>query len=210
MSENALTTQNNNNVLDFLNDIGGVSGEVFRLSKDGHFRTVGGDEEVKEGREFTCPYPEIQAGWVRLQKGEPAQHAMGPVFKDFRVPSRESLGENDPTGWKEGLSGKPESPWKRQILLPLVCNETGQPFVFQTTSNSGLRSVGRLMDYCRRMQQRDSEHYPVIKLKTGGFEHEKFGFIRTPDFPVVGKTKRNSAEKSDTSVANDLSDEIPW
>jgi hypothetical protein len=162
------------------------------------------------GREFTCPYTEILGGFIRLQKGEPAQHAMGPLFKGFRVPTRESLGENDEALWKEGLSGKPESPWKRQVLLPLVCKETGQAFVFQTTSNSGLRSVGRLMDYCRRMQQHDTEHYPVVKLKTGGFEHEKFGFIVTPDFPVVGRAKRNGAEKPDTSVAKDMDDDLPF
>ena len=31
MNENALTTQNDSSILEFLNDIGGVSGEHFKL-----------------------------------------------------------------------------------------------------------------------------------------------------------------------------------
>ena len=49
-----------------------------------------------------------------------------------------------------------------------------------------------------------------MKLKPGGFNHRKVGWVATPVFAVVGRVPRDSAAKPDTSMAADLNDEIPF
>jgi hypothetical protein len=49
-----------------------------------------------------------------------------------------------------------------------------------------------------------------VKLKQGGFNHRKVGWVATPVFAVVGRTSRGNAAKPDTSSAADMNDEIPF
>jgi hypothetical protein len=137
---------------------------------------------------------------------------MGPVFDGFVPPNREELGDTDQALWEKDLSGRPADPWQHQMLLPLQEIETGELLIFATSSITGRRAVGNLLRHCERMRVRDPDYYPVIKLQTSGFQHkdERVGFVRTPAFPVVGKTPKSGAAKFDTSVSADLNDAIPW
>ena len=114
--------------------------------------------------------------------------------------------------WERNLSGQPDDPWKCQILLPLQDVETGELYVFGTTSITGRKSVGNLIAECERMQRREPDNYPRVKLAVSGYTHrdERVGWVTTPAFPVVGKTQKDGMGAPDTSAANDLSDQIPF
>jgi hypothetical protein len=62
------------------------------------------------------------------------------------------------------------------------------------------------------MQRTEPDAYPVIKLRISGFEHrdERIGWIKTPAFERVGKAPKADLTVVTTSVAADMSDEIPW
>ena len=136
---------------------------------------------------------------------------MGPLFGGFTPCPRDELGDMDQSLWEQGLSGKPADPWQSQILLPLQA-EDGALFIFGTTSITGRRAVGRLIDECRKMLRREPNDYPVIKLALGSFQHrdERVGRVTVPAFVRVGKTPKTGVAAIDTSIGTDLNDEIPF
>jgi hypothetical protein len=191
----------------------GMAGTFFKFAKDGKFRKTSDDAEIPEGTTFTVIYDQHQVGWIKFQgKGNPPIRKQGCVFDGFVPPPRAELGDNDPQEWELDLSGKPSDPWQLQHLLPLQSVETGELFVFQTTSVTGRRACDNLIGACGRMSQTEPDVYPVIKLRVGGFNHrdERIGWIKTPAFERVGKAPKANTTMANTSVDADLNDEIPW
>jgi hypothetical protein len=62
------------------------------------------------------------------------------------------------------------------------------------------------------MQASEPDYYPVIKLRVSGFQHknERIGWVKTPAFERVGKSLKADATVVQSSVADDLNDEVPW
>jgi hypothetical protein len=197
----------------YLNEhCGGGSGVLFKFSKDQRFRRVDDGEEIPLGREFTVVYDQIQVGWIKFNgKGELPERKMGALFQGFIPCPRDELGDDDQSLWEVGLSGKPADPWQQQILLPLQA-EDGELFIFGTTSITGRRAVGRVIDECRKMLRREPNDYPVIKLALSSFQHreERIGRVTVPAFVRVGKTPKTGVAAIDTSIAADMNDEIPF
>jgi hypothetical protein len=190
---------------------GGGSGVQIKFAKDQRFRRVDDGEEVPLGTELVAVFDEVQVGWIRFNgKGQPPERKMGPLFRGFIPCSRDELGDTDPDMWEVGLSGKPVDPWQSQILLPLQA-EDGTQYIFGTTSITGRRAVGKLLDECKKMMRREPGFYPVIKLALGSFQHrdERVGNVTVPAFPRVGKTPKTGTAPIDTSTAADFNDEIP-
>jgi hypothetical protein len=191
----------------------GMSGTYFKFSKDGKFVKSSDDEEIPEGTEFVVIYDQTQGGWVKFMgKGNPPERKQGPLFAGFVPPKREELGDLDQSEWEEGLSGKPADPWQFQLLLPLQHKESGELFVFQTTSVTGRRAVDRVIQWCARMMTTEPDMYPVVKLRISGFEHrdDRVGWVKTPAFERVGAAPKAGTTMADTSVSGDLNDDIPW
>ena len=157
-------------------------------------------------------YDKIQAGWIRFTgKGNPPIRHMGAVFDGFAMPKRETLNELDETQWELDLSGRPQDPWQHQNLLPLQNTETGELLVFGTTSVTGRRAVGNLIAFCDRLQIKEPNAYPVIKLQVSGFQHrdDRVGWVKVPAFTVVGRAPKDSTSPATTSLADDMDDGIP-
>jgi hypothetical protein len=218
MSEVANTQTNvpaipSNAVDTYLNEhCGGGSGVLFKFAKDQRFRRVDDGEEIPLGTQFTVVYDQIQVGWMKFNgKGEPPERKMGALFQGFSPCPRDELGDDDQSLWEVGLSGKPADPWQQQILLPLQA-EDGELFIFGTTSITGRRAVGRVIDECRKMQRREPNDYPVIKLALASFQHreERIGRVTVPAFVRVGKTGKTGMAAIDTSIAADMNDEVPF
>jgi hypothetical protein len=197
----------------YLNEhCGGGSGVLFKFSKDQRFRRVDDGEEIPLGREFTVVYDQIQVGWIKFNgKGELPERKMGALFQGFVPCPRDELGDDDQSLWEVGLSGKPADPWQQQILLPLQA-EDGELFIFGTTSITGRRAVGRVIDECRKMLRREPNDYPIVKLALSSFQHreERIGRVTVPAFVRVGKTPKTGVAAIDTSIAADMNDEVPF
>jgi hypothetical protein len=190
----------------------GMSGTFFKLSKEGKFIKTSDDEEVPAGT-FVVIYDQIQAGWIKFMgKGNPPERKQGPIFDGFVPPNRDMLGEDDEDDWELGLNGQPTDPWQFQVLIPMQHVESGELFVFNTSSKTGRRACDNLIRLCGRMQQTDPDHYPIIKLRVGGFQHrdDRVGWVNAPAFDPVGKASKADTSMTDTSVSGDLNDEIPW
>jgi hypothetical protein len=188
-----------------------MAGRLIKFSKDGVFITSDDGEAINEDTDFTALCDETLVGWIKFNgKDAPPDRVMGLLYSDFAMPMRDSLGDLDASQWESGLSGQPEDPWHHQSCLVLQHTETHELFTFSTTSATGRRAVGNLLRHYDRMQRANADEVPVVKLKAGGFNHKKVGWVATPVFAVVGRTPRDSAAKPDTSHAADMNDEIPF
>jgi hypothetical protein len=191
-----------------------IVGRMVKFSKDGQFVTADDSEPIDEAAEFVALCDEVLVGWIKFHKdGEtPPDRVQGMLYDGFKMPPRATLGDVDEAQWADGLSGKPEDPWKHQMCLVLQHVETRELFTFVTTSDTGRRSVGSLLRHYDRMRRAGADEVPVVRLRVGGFNHRdpRVGWVPTPMFAIVGRAPRDSAAKPDTSIAADLQDEIPY
>jgi hypothetical protein len=199
----------------YLDEIASVSivGRGIKFDgKLGKFVTPDDGEEVEEGAEFIALCEETQVGWIKFLKGEAPAKAVGLLYDGFVMPPRDALGDTDETQWADGLSGKPEDPWKHMINLVLQRTGTNELFTFGTLNATGRRAVGNLLRHYDRMRRLNPDELPVVRLKVGGFQHkdERVGFVPTPVLAVVGRAPRDSAATPDTSTAADLNDALPF
>ena len=189
-----------------------IVGRMVKFSKEGTFITTDDDEEVSKDAEFAALCDETLVGWVKFNgEGEPPDRVMGLLYDGFVMPQRATLGDLDEKEWDEGLDGKPADPWQHHIYLVLQDIKTLEMFTFVTSSKTGRRAVVDLLRHYDRTHKTHPDELPVVRLRTGGFNHkiERIGWVNTPKFQVVGKTNRASVTKPDTSVAAFIDDELP-
>jgi hypothetical protein len=193
----------------FVSAHGGPAGEFLRFSKEATFKCASDGTTLPVSLRVR-PDP---ARTNQVQRPRPAAHAAhGGMFDGYVPPPRSELGDDDQSLWETGLSGQPQDPWQRQVLLPLQDQETGKVYIFQTSSVTGLRSVATLISTCKQMAKREPDVYPVVELRVSAFESKKnprIGLVKKPDFKIVGKVNRNGAAPQ-ISAAATLNDEIPW
>jgi hypothetical protein len=190
-----------------------VVGRMIKFSKGGTFITADDDQEVPEAAEFIALCDETLIGWVKFNGvGEPPDRVMGLLYDGFAMPPRETLGDLDESQWSEGLDGKPADPWQHHQYLVLQDTSTRELFTFVTSSVTGRRAVGNLLRHFNRTQKTAPDELPVVRLRTGGFQHKdsRVGFVNTPVFVVCGRQSRDSAAKPDTSVGALIDDKLPF
>ena len=188
----------------------GVVGRLIKFSKEGKFTFADTGETVSEGEDFVCMCDETLVSWVRFNDGEPPTRIGGLLYQDFVLPPREQLGDNNEADWPIGLSGKPEDPFKHEQLLVLRRPVTLELATFSTMSKTGRRAVGTVLRHYNRRQASNPGAYPVVRLKPGSYQDRQYGKVLVPNFVVVGMAAGLSAEVPDTSLKNQLNDQIPF
>jgi hypothetical protein len=194
----------------------GIAGRLIKFGKEGTFVTADDGEPVTEGAEFIALCDETLVGWIKFNREKdsdaPPERVAGLLYDGFVPPPRESLGDTNPAQWELGLSGAPEDPWLHQNCLVLQNTETKELYTFATTSKTGRRAVGNLLKHYDRMRRDGSNELPVVRLKSGGFNHrdDRIGWVHVPVFVICGRAPRDSAVKPDTSLAANMNDEIPF
>jgi hypothetical protein len=204
------------NVQKYVDEIAPASivGRLIKFSKEGSFVTADDGEPVPDTAEFIALCDETLVGWIKFNREKDSDarpgRVMGLLYDGFVMPPRNTLDDNDKTQWEPGLSGEPEDPWQHQVCLVLQSTETKELYTFATTSQTGRRAVGNLLRHFDRMQRTNAGEIPVVRLKSGGFNHkdDRIGWVSVPVFAIVGRVPRDSAARPDTSVAADMNDEI--
>jgi hypothetical protein len=179
---------------------------VFVLTSDG--------EPIDTDRDFVVLADETLIGFIRFSGEEnvPPERVQGLLYSGFVMPDRATLSDPDEAEWPIGLSGAPTDPWLHQIALVLEDRRTADVFTFATTSETGRRACGNLLKHFERLKRNHPDDYPLVRLKSGGFNSKKpgVGWVHVPTFSVIGRAPKASAAVPDGSVAADLDDEIPF
>jgi hypothetical protein len=189
----------------------GIIGRLIKFDgKEGRFLFVDNDETVNATEDFTVLCDETLAAWVKFQPEGPPLREGGLLYSpNFALSQREALGDLDPRSWEIGLSGKPEDPWKLELALVLKRAATQELLTFSTMSKTGRRAVGSLLKHFDRLRRSNPGSFPVVRLKPGSYEDDRYGRVFIPTFPVVGVFPGHTAAIPDTSLKGDLNDEIP-
>jgi hypothetical protein len=190
-----------------------IVGRMIKFSKDGAFITHDDGKEVDEDAEFVVLADQTLVGWIKFNgEGEPPDRNMGLLYENFCMPARETLGDLDETKWEEGLDNQPADPWQHHMYVVLQHTDTAEMYTYVTSSKTGRRAVGNLLRHFDRMQRSHPHEFPVVRLRTGGFQHKdaRVGFVNTPVFVVCGRAPKDSTIKPDTSVAAFSDDDIPF
>jgi hypothetical protein len=188
------------------------TGIPVRFNKEGKFiLPTEGDKELPEGTQLAVIWDQARGGYQRFgAKGERPEFRVDLIFGG-KPPERHELPDNDPAQWPiSDLTGEREDPWKEVQMVPLQSIDDGQVYVFSTMSVTGLRAVSNLLTQSARMAAKDGDHYPVIKLRCGGYEHKRFGWVKVPGFERTGKAPKSDITAAVTSIAGDMDDEIPF
>jgi hypothetical protein len=198
---------------EYIDQIGdSLPGKLIKFDpKQALFVGIDDGEELPAG-EYAALCDQLMVGWIRFHDdGSPPDKVMGLPSEGFRLPAPDDLEDNDPTTWPPGLDGRPQSPWRHQQLLPLQNTATQEVIVFSTLTETGRRSVGRLLTHYRRMLRSSPGELPVVRLAAGGFQHKdtRVGFVPVPEFRIVGRVKRDGTPVGDATT-DDLDDGLPF
>jgi hypothetical protein len=145
-----------------------------------------GDKEIPLGTRFLAYCKDWRKGWIKFVGDEKVDERIGRVADGFNPCERDELGDTDREEWDRDDDGKARDPWVFQQYLPLENVETGERFLFVTSSTGGGIGVELLCQrWARDIQKGAHCGLPVVKLGTGTFHTKKFGSIKRPDFPVM-------------------------
>ena len=190
-----------------------IVGRMVKFGKGGNFTTTDDGATLDEDIIYAAHCDQTLIGYVKFNgQGEPPDRHMGLLYGDFHMPPRETLGDTDPAKWELGLSGQPQDPYQHHVYLVLEHAETHEMFTFVTSSQTGRRAIGNLLKHFDRVQKTDAGHYPLVKLRTGGFNHrdERVGWVPVPVVTVVGRIPRVDVAQPTGGKANELNDDLPF
>jgi len=165
----------------YVNEGGANFGKLLKFVKGEYFI---GEDEVPMNTEYAALMFEERRGWVKFVDGKPVDYRIGLVRDGYILPSRESLGDNDPAFWPTDTRGQPQDVWVKQSYLPILDIESNEMLCFVTGSQGGGQGLRELMDRYRS-KARTSE-VPIISLQSDSYPHDTYGRVFIPIFKIVG------------------------
>ena len=191
-----------------------IAGTEIKFSKGGEFVHANNEsQKIDKDRQFIVLADQVVAGWIKFNgEGVMPDKVMGLCYSDdFRLPERHELGNLDESEWELGPSGfDKKDPWLKQWHVPLQDVMTSALYTFSTNSKTGHNSISNLLRHYDRLVLRKPDHYPVVRLTVGGFQHKdsRIGWVPTPVFCVIGSVPCDDAAKPPESD-DPFSDELP-
>jgi hypothetical protein len=110
------------------------------------------------------------------------------VADDPREPvGRNELGDLDETKWEKGLDGSPRDPWVLENALPVEDVETGERYLFTSTSVGGKIAIEVLCrKYAATLKKKLDKGLPTVALATTDMDTKSYGKVPRPDFVIIG------------------------
>jgi hypothetical protein len=194
-----------------------IPGTQFRFNgKDAKYVLLNGDPMPLEDTDtFVFLADQIWGGWIKFARdGEtPPIRIQGLLTDGFRLPPRDSLGDDDQSLWEVGLSGKPEDPWKHQIIVLLQKTTSSELYSFIATNPTSRGAVTDLINHTQRRKRSGKDDYPIVRLGTSSFERREPPKVKVwkPCFAIVGHQKKDDIiDPANASTAADFDDAIPY
>lgn len=184
---------------------------------EGDFRTTGGEVVDVKGIVYVAHIDEAQKRWLRFH-GEGVQPTIIGVgiYEDAVLPSREELGDTDPSLWeRDRFRNEPTDPWQQEFRIPIVSTGTGGEIYHLTSRSKTAEYATRgLIDRYGRHPQRKKGLVPLITLSIGTYPNRKTGRdAYKPVYQIVGWVQKDGSApptKPDlVSSGYPFNDEIP-
>lgn len=205
---NALVAGGANPFLDAAEDMGASSGALF-LKFDGNTGdyTFGKDqEELELGTRVAVNHREIKRGWICWKDGEVMGETMTRII-DGAPPAKSSLEDHGP--YEDDKDG-----WREQSSVQLRDIETGDEYLFKTSSKGGRIALANLVrDFGKEFAKHPGE-LAIVELQHVSFDAKdekgkKLGKKYAPMFKIaaweseealIAKLEAAAADEDDTPV----------
>ena len=147
----------------------------------------GVDDEVLPISTKLVPHmAELRAGFLKWRDGEPVDEVMVRIAEDKPIPQREELDDQDEAAWQLDPNGAPLDPWALTNTLPFKDPETGQEFVFTTSSKGGINAVRRLSSAFGSQRHKHGDKLPIVTIGSGSYKHRIYGEVHVPVLKITG------------------------
>ncbi len=142
---------------------------------------------LPEGTQLVANMAELSLGWIRWEDGKPDEERLSRLIDCEPVPKRKDLGDTDKDLWEVGEDGVPQDPWQFTNHLPLKDPESGEEFIFATSTRGGIGAIGALSKKYGEAYRQKPGKLPVIELNTDSYDHpiKRYGTIDVPVFTLV-------------------------
>jgi hypothetical protein len=179
-------------------------------------------KELAAGTQLVALMHDVQHGYVRWTDKKVTGQVMGRIGDGFKMPARETLGDNDPAAWSIGLDGKRSDPWLHTLHLPLKSSDGSQHFTFVAGTDSGRQAVYRLIESYANLGRNHPGELPVVQLGTEAFESRKLsttifvpafrivGWTNRSDMALLGKDTESPAPSEEPIPQGEMNDEVPY
>ena len=126
---------------------------------------------------FVVNMHEVWRGWVRWWDHQPTDHAIGRVVDRFVIPPRSTL-----TQWQDG-----KDPWQPTRYVVMQNADSGALCTFATSSDGGIKAVGKLCDRFDSLRHKYPGLMPVVLLEGNGYQHKdkSVGWVDTPILRII-------------------------
>jgi hypothetical protein len=172
-----------------------IIGSLLKFHQSFDWITGLDNDAVPLGTQLVAVMPALQVGFVKWVDNQPADQVMGAPAEGFRLPDRNTLGDNDETEWPADGKGEPRDPWQETAYLPMVDVKSKEVFTYSTGSWGGRAAIGGLMkDYALRARQKPND-LPIVELGAGSKKSRDptIGRYKIPTLKIVGWTDAKPA-----------------
>ena len=161
------------------------SSRVFITFKNGEYLYGPDDELIPLGTRFVANMPGLRVGWKRWAANRVTDDLLELLADGVPPRRRSDLGDLDQGLWELDDRKQPRDPWQFTNELVLRGLETGDEFVFATSSKGGLGAVGELCKAYGRLYRQKPGLLPVVELQADHYNHKTFGKTYYPVLKLV-------------------------
>ncbi len=168
---------------------------------------------VPTGRELVALMSEFALAWTKWVGGKPIDRHVTLVASGAAPARRDQLGDTDQSLWESDDEGKLRDPWQATHEMPLLDSESGEKYVYTTSSVGGKDCLGKLCGAYSRGRGRHPNHNPVVTLGSGGYTHKvkSRGFIHVPTLRIVSWVPCDAAnETAKAPLRQIMNDDLPF
>lgn len=194
---------------------GARDGLLLKFTKEGEWSAGLGDDAttLPAGTQLLAAMPYLALAWTKWLNSKPVDRRVTLVSTGQLPPRRDELGDTDQALWELSGEGSLRDPWQATHELPLTSPETGEQYLYSTSSVGGIAALSRLSTAYGRSMVRYPRHNPIVALGAGGYQHKiaSRGWINTPSLRIVGWQPREDGDEPAKPALRDLmADELPF
>jgi hypothetical protein len=172
-------------------------------------------QEIARGTQMIAQCLAWTKKWIKFWDRRVAEKHIYRVIKGELAPDRDQMSDLDTSLWQNGLDNKPTDPWVLQYLLPMEDPETGEIYIFVTSSTGGRIAISELVDkYVAKRKRDPALGQPLIRLQKTMMPTGGFGNVPRPLFEIIsydtGGTAPMREVAAETLSNADMDDEIPF
>ena len=161
------------------------AGAHYLSFKNGEFLYGQSNTELPLGTQLLANMEGLRVGWRRWYNSQLTDDMTEPLIDRPRIPSREQLGDNDPSMWERDRDGRPRDPWVQTNVLDFI-DANGDKYIFATSSKGGLGAIAELCEAYSTGRRQHPEATPVVEIGKDFYDHATYGKTYFPVFKVVG------------------------